>query len=109
MTTDGGTEPGGMATRTPASGGGRDIQAARAVKDQLRAQLAGDQRFRGVGLTARDDEPGSFAVVVRVVAVSTAAELGLPEAVAGVPVWVVAAGDVTVRPPGSETPDEPGC
>ena len=65
-------------------------EIARAAKQQLREQLAGDSRVNGIGITRWHSR---YAVRVNVVDGADAPEL--PDAVNGVPVRVVVVGPIT--------------
>ncbi len=73
-------------TRLPSS----EREAARAAKQRLREQLAGDSRVNGIGLTRWQN---GYAVRVNVVDPADAPDL--PDTVEGVPVRVVVVGPIT--------------
>jgi hypothetical protein len=70
------------------------LAAARRVKVDLQARIGADPRVRGVGIAP---SAGGFAVRVLVADPAAAADLGLPSQVDGVPVDVVAVGEIRAQ------------
>jgi hypothetical protein len=64
---------------------------AREVKDRIGAQLAGNSRVRGVGLTRRGD---GFAIRVLVSDAETTSALALPAELDGVAIEVSPVGEI---------------
>lgn len=75
----------------PAGSAVDPLAGARQAKADLRARYGDDPRVRGIGIEAR---PDGFGIRVLVRDPLTLAELAIPEVVEGLPVTVVAIGDV---------------